>query len=358
MAPTSPKTPPNNAAGEDTTVAGRLRVNLVYRPSTWSPPNEEVELPMKILVVGDHTGREDPRPLEARRTVPLDKERFDAAMAAHALRLDLTVPDCLNPTVTGERDVALRFERLADFTPEGVASQVPEMRRLLELRSALNALKGPLAAVPEFRKRLSVMLHSREGRARLARVVGVELAGSVGWLGLPRFRWGSRDMFAILEEHVERERSVFVARMEVRLGANLVGAFEVARSEHPIAFVSFATESRSWLVAHLEVLDGGHAFPLTLVLNDAGRIVCAFHGVVRGQAHFRDDTHHDAFAAIFQMPAAAPRYSQMVPVHVDLTSGAIRAAFDFDVIAAPLGASAATPWILLGGGARLHALRR
>jgi hypothetical protein len=200
------------------------------------------------------------------------------------------------------------------------------------------------------------MLHSREGRARLARVVGVELAGSVGWLGLPRFRWGSRDMFAILEEHVERERSVFVARMEVRLGANLVGAFEVARSEHRIAFVSFATESRSWLVAHLEVLDGGHAFPLTLVLNDAGRIVCAFHGVVRGQAHFRDDTHHDAFAAIFQMPAAAPRYSQMVPVHVDLTSGAIRAAFDLDVIAAPLGASAATPWILLGGGARLHAL--
>jgi type VI secretion system protein ImpB len=348
MAPTSPKTRPNNAADEDTTVAGRLRVNIVY--STSSPPTEEVELPMKILFVGDHTGDEDPRPLEARRTVPLDKERFDAAMAAHALRLDLTVPDRLTPTVTGERDVALRFERLADFTPERVASQVPEMRRLLEVRSALNALKGPLAAVPAFKKRLSVMLHSHEGRARLTRVFGVELAGSVGWLGLPRFRWGSLDMFAILEKYVEPERSVFVARMEVRLGANLVGAFEVARSEHPIAFVSFATESRSWLVAHLEVLDGGHAFPLTLVLNAAGRIPCAFLGVLRGQAHFTEN----AFAAILD---PAHHYGRMVPVHVDLTTGEVRAAFDLDVIAAPLGAGASTPWILLGGGARLHALR-
>ena len=33
--------------------------------------------------------------------------------------------------------VNLKFKKLSDFTPEGIADQVPEMRKLLELRSAL-----------------------------------------------------------------------------------------------------------------------------------------------------------------------------------------------------------------------------
>jgi hypothetical protein len=93
MAPTAPKTPPNHTAGEDTTVAGHVRVNLVDRPTEGTAGPDDVELPMKILVVGDHTGREDPRPLAERPTAPLDKDRFDAAMTAPTLRLDLTVPD-------------------------------------------------------------------------------------------------------------------------------------------------------------------------------------------------------------------------------------------------------------------------
>lgn len=347
MAPTSPKTPPNTAAGEDTTVAERLRVNIVYRPSTWSPPTEDVELPMKILVMGDHTGREDPRPLAERATVPLDKERFDAAMAAQALRLELTVPDHLDPVATGAREVALRFERLADFTPERVARQVPEMRRLLELRSALSALKGPLGAVPAFRKKLSVLHHSREGRARLAREVGVELAGSVGWLGLPRLRWGPYDVFAVIEEHVEGERSVFVARLEMRFGIHDSRAFELARSEHPIAFVRVDTESMSWLVAHLEVRDGALTYPVTLVADRDGRIPCAFLASVRVGAQVVGD----AIAAVLQFRLNAHPYHAMVPVYVDLARGSVRASPSLTETHGP--PRAPEGWIRLGGGARL-----
>lgn len=353
--PTTPETRVGEDAGDDETVAGRDRVNIVYRPSTFSPPNEEVELPLKILVVGDHTGREDPRPVEARATVPLDKERFDEVMAAHALRLDLTVPDHLDAAATGARGVALRFECLADFTPDRVVQQVPELRRLMELRGTLIALKGPLGGVPAFKKSVSAMLHSREGRARLAREVGVELPGSVGRLGLPRLRWGPYDVFTVVEEHVDDHdaRSVFVARMELRFGVHVHGSFELARSEHAIAFVRVISESGTWLVVSLEVLDAHHIFPLTLVVNAAGRIPCAFLGELRGPVQIMEG----AFAAIFWMRSSTSRHGQLVPVHVDLTRGEVRGAFALDVTAAPPGARADPTWVLLGGNARLHTLR-
>ena len=41
-----------------------------------------------------------------------------------------------------ERDVRLRFATLADFTPEGIAAQVPELQKLLGLRDALYALEN------------------------------------------------------------------------------------------------------------------------------------------------------------------------------------------------------------------------
>jgi type VI secretion system protein ImpB len=45
------------------TVAPKERVNIVYRPAT-GDAKEEVELPLKLLVVGDFTLRPDDRMIE------------------------------------------------------------------------------------------------------------------------------------------------------------------------------------------------------------------------------------------------------------------------------------------------------
>ena len=42
-------------------VAPRERVNIVYRPAT-GDAQEEVELPLKFLVMSDFTGKPDDRP--------------------------------------------------------------------------------------------------------------------------------------------------------------------------------------------------------------------------------------------------------------------------------------------------------
>jgi hypothetical protein len=221
------------------------------------------------------------------------------------------------------------------------------MLRLLEQRRALNAMKGYLGGVPAFKRTLSAMLHRREARVRLAREVGVELAGSVGWMGLPRFRWGPYEVFAVLEEHIEGERSVFVARLELRLGVDGTRTFELARSEHPIAFVRLDAESAPWLVAHLEVRDGSLTPRVILVADRNGKIACAFLATVRAAGH----VFGDAFAAELEFRVSAPPYCAMVPVYVDLARGSVRASSPLVETHGPPGAPEG--WIRLGGGARL-----
>lgn len=153
-------------------VAPKERVNIVYKPATGGA-QEEVELPLKIMMVGDYTLRPDDTAVENRKPINVDKDNFNQVLAEQKLELNLGVADKLSNEAGAEMAVNLKFKKLSDFTPEGVANQVPEMRKLLELRSALNALKGPLGNVPAFRKKIQGLLGDEEGRAKLMSELGL-----------------------------------------------------------------------------------------------------------------------------------------------------------------------------------------
>lgn len=148
-------------------VAPKERVNIVYRPAT-GDAREEVELPLKIMVLGDFTLREDDRPVEDRAPVSVDKTNFNDVMKGQNLGMTISVPDKLTD---GDADarmaVTLHFDNINDFTPDAIVRQVPELERLLELRESLKALKGPLANVPEFRRRVQEMVSDEKARAAL-----------------------------------------------------------------------------------------------------------------------------------------------------------------------------------------------
>jgi type VI secretion system protein ImpB len=147
-------------------IAPKERVNIVYKPATGNA-QAEVELPLKMLLIGDYTGQKDDRPLEERKPINVDKENFNEVMASHGLALGLIVPNRLTAEPGAELALSLEFKTLADFTPEGIVNQVAELRTLLELRAALGALKSPLGNGVAFRKKVQSLLGDPEARKRL-----------------------------------------------------------------------------------------------------------------------------------------------------------------------------------------------
>ncbi|MBA4791303.1 MAG: type VI secretion system contractile sheath small subunit [Rhizobiales bacterium] len=147
-------------------VAPKERVNIRYRPATGNA-KEEVELPLKLLVVGDFTQKPDDRPVEERSLVTINKDNFDEVLKGQDLSLDLSVDDKLSEEGQDEKiSVSLKFDRLKDFEPEAIVQQVPELKKLLELREALVALKGPLGNIPAFRKMIQSVIEDDAARQR------------------------------------------------------------------------------------------------------------------------------------------------------------------------------------------------
>jgi type VI secretion system protein ImpB len=157
---------------KDQTVAPQERVNITYKPAT-GDRQSEVELPLKMLFVGDYTGRADERPVEDRKPINIDKDNFNQVLAEQNVTLNVTVPNRLAAEPGAELAAKLQFKKLSDFGPDAVAEQIPEIRTLLEIRAALTALKGPLGNVPAFRKKLQALMGDATSRDRLIQELGL-----------------------------------------------------------------------------------------------------------------------------------------------------------------------------------------
>jgi len=142
------------------------RVNIRYKSNTGNA-QEEVELPLKMLVMGDYTGREDPRAVEERKPVKIDKENFEDVLDASNVRVEMAVPNHLGGE--GILQIRLRVRSLGDLTPDGLVGKIPELRKMLSMRAALSSLRGPLGNRPEFRRSLQRALSKPSSVADLTK---------------------------------------------------------------------------------------------------------------------------------------------------------------------------------------------
>jgi len=154
-------------------VAPKERVNIKYRPATGGA-TEEVELPLRIMIMGDYTLKEDGRPLEEREVIPIDKDNFNESMKDLNLELDLTVANKLSDDPDEEMSVSLKFESLKSFEPESVVKNTLELNKLLELREALKSLKGPMSERPEFKKKIQKLIQDDATRDQILKELKFE----------------------------------------------------------------------------------------------------------------------------------------------------------------------------------------
>jgi type VI secretion system protein ImpB len=154
-------------------VAPQERVNITYKSSVGGA-QQDVELPLKMLFIGDYTGKPDPRPLEERKPINVDKDNFQQVLAEQNLSVQLQVPNQLSGEPGGQMAVTLQFKKLSDFGPDAIVEQVPELQKLMELRNALTALKGPLGNVPAFRRKIQSLLQDVAARERLLSELGLD----------------------------------------------------------------------------------------------------------------------------------------------------------------------------------------
>lgn len=158
---------------KESSVAPKERVNIVYKPAS-GDSQEEVELPLKQLVMGQFTDKFADVRLEDRKSTSIDKDNFNEVLNAYDVNVNIAVPNKLSEEPDAEMNVSLGFKTMKDFGPEAIASKVPELEKILRLRDALLALKGPLSNIPEFRKKIQSLIEDEDQREQLLAELGLE----------------------------------------------------------------------------------------------------------------------------------------------------------------------------------------
>lgn len=132
------------------------RINIKFVRQT-GDAQEEVELPLKLLMLGDYTLKEpspDDPPLDEKERISVDKQNFQDVMEGMDLGVKLTVPNRLIDEEGEEMIIDLKFKDLDSFRPEAVAPQVKELKAILAVRNLLEELKAHVITNRQFRRAL------------------------------------------------------------------------------------------------------------------------------------------------------------------------------------------------------------
>lgn len=134
----------------------KARINIKLDLHTGGA-QKKVELPLKLLVMGDYSNGQDARALADRVKVSINKNNFNSVLADYNPKAKIAVENTLAGDDT-ELPIMLDFKTMDDFKPDVVASKVPELRALMAARNLLRDLKSNLLDNATFRRELEKIL--------------------------------------------------------------------------------------------------------------------------------------------------------------------------------------------------------
>lgn len=133
------------------------------------------ELPLVAGVIGDLSGdADDPVEYAQRQFVEVEQGGVDTLMKQIGPSLAFTVPNEITGEDGAEVSVDLKFGSIDDFSPVGVATQIPETAKLLEARQRLADLYGKVESNARLDGILGDILSDDEKQARLRAELGMD----------------------------------------------------------------------------------------------------------------------------------------------------------------------------------------
>lgn len=143
------------------------RVNLFLEVAK-GDAQEKIELPMRLMVMGDYKGRADGTPLSDREILNLNKNNFESVLKSMDVKLEYVVQDTLKGGEDDEMKVELDIDSMESFDPEEVAKQVPQLNRMLAMRNLLQDLRNRVVSANDFRKQLEQIVTDEGALEKLA----------------------------------------------------------------------------------------------------------------------------------------------------------------------------------------------
>ncbi len=127
---------------------------------------KKLELPLKMLVVGDFSTKEDDQRVAEREKISINKNNFTQVMESMDLDLKYSVDNKISDKESSI-PVSLKIKNMDSFKPENIAKEIPLLSRLLTARNLIKDLKSNLLDNREFRKRLETIVKDPEAAKAL-----------------------------------------------------------------------------------------------------------------------------------------------------------------------------------------------
>lgn len=137
----------------------KARINLSLDVDTGGH-KKKVELPLKMLVLGDFSNGKTKGKVADRQRINIDQNNFESVMSDLAPSVCFNVPN-LMANDGSDFTVDMAFKSLKDFRPDSVAQQVPELSGLMAMRNLLKDLKSNLVDNSKVRKELEKIVNDQ-----------------------------------------------------------------------------------------------------------------------------------------------------------------------------------------------------
>lgn len=125
------------------------------------------------MVLGEFNPDAEQEAIEDKKVININKGNFNEVLEKQNISIGMSVDDKLSGAEDSEITVDLKIKSMKDFSPENIVENVDELKKLMELRNSLIALKGPLGNMPAFREAIASAIADEAEREKLLAELGV-----------------------------------------------------------------------------------------------------------------------------------------------------------------------------------------